>query len=162
MFNKILLLLAATSAMAGCSSPKPTVVRVAGSFTAITLPVFSDQWMDGNVQLATKNKQGCGAFSKNMLPTTYDKDLSIDIEGNRDIFFHIARADAHIACDKVGMFYATKGNEYSLNLVTKNKQCEISLIEKTPGGIKNKIQTYSAYASVDDGIKVCENKSKLY
>jgi len=97
--------------------------------------------MDGWQCTAGNKKQtGLRCIFENVLPATYDKDLSIDIEGNRDIFFHIARADAHIACDKVGMFYATKGNEYSLNLVTKNKQCEISLIEKTPSGIKNKIQ----------------------
>lgn len=162
MFNKILFLLAATVAMAGCSSPTAPVVREAGSFTSITIPVFSDQWVAGKVQVATKNKNGCGAFSNNILPAVYDKDFTSDIEGNRDIFFHISRTDAQIECNKVGMFYATKGNEYSLNLVTKNKQCEISLIEKTPGGTKYKMQTYPAHVSMVDGIKVCENKDRLY
>lgn len=162
MFYKILILLAATIVMAGCSSTKTPVVRKPGSFTSITIPVFSDQWVNGNVQLATKNKNGCGAFSNNILPATSDKDFTSDIEGNQDIFFHISRSDAQIECNKIGMFYATKGNEYSLNLVTKNKQCEISLIEKTPGGTKNKIQTYPAHASMVDGIKVCENKDRLY
>lgn len=161
MFSKTLFLLTAAFVMAGCVSTDTPAVRDS-ALASITIPVFSEQWVDGNVQLATKNKQGCGAFSKNMLPAAYDKDFSIDIEGDRDIFFHISRTDAHIECDKVGMFYATKGNEYSLNLVTKDKQCEILLIEKTPDGVKNKIQTYSAFASIDDGIKVCGNKNKLY
>ena len=162
MFRNILILLAAAIAMAGCSSTKAPVVRKLGSFTSITFPVVSDLWADGNVQLAAKNKNGCGEFSKNILPATSDKDLTLDIEGNRDIFFHISRADAQVECNKIGIFYVTKGNVYTLNLETKNKQCEISLIEKTPGGAKNKISTYPAHASMVDGIKVCENKDILY
>lgn len=164
MFNRTLYLLAAAIVLTGCSSTKTpaAVERKAGSFTSITIPVFSDQWVGGNVQLATKDKNGCGAFSNNILPATSDKDLTSDIEGNRDIFFHISRADGQLECNEVGMFYAASGNEYTLNIVTKNKQCEISLIEKTPGGIQNKIQTYPAYASIVDGIKVCTNKDRLY
>jgi len=162
MFNKTLYLLTATIVMAGCSSPATPVVRKAGSFTSITIPVFSDQWADGKVQLATKTKRDCGAFAKNILPATFDKDFTSDIEGDRDMFFHISRADGQLVCNEVGIFYAKAGNEYTLNLVTKNKQCEISLMEKTPGGTQNKIQTYPAYASIVDGIKVCTNKDRLY
>jgi hypothetical protein len=164
MFNKTLYLLTATIVMAGCSSSNTSapVVRKAGSFTSITIPVFSDQWVDGKVQLATKTKRDCGAFAKNILPATYDKDFTSDIEGDRDMFFHFSRADGQLVCDEVGIFYAKAGNEYTLNLVTKNKQCEISLIEKTPAGNQNKIQTYQAYLSIVDGIKVCTNKDRLY
>ena len=162
MFSKVLILLAAVIAMAGCSSTNTPVARKAGSFTSITFPVFSDLWVDGNVQLAAKNKNGCGEFSKNILPAASDKDFTLDLEGNRDIFFHISRADAQIECNKIGTFYVTKGNIYTLNLETKNKQCEISLMEKTPNGTKNKINTYPAHASRVDGIKVCENKDRLY
>jgi hypothetical protein len=162
MFNKILFLLAAAVVMAGCSSTPPPVVRKPGSYTAITFPVVSDLWVDGNVQLATKNKNGCGEFSKNILPATPDKDFTLDIEGNRDIFFHISRADAQVECNKIATFYVTKGSVYTLNLETKNRQCEISLIEKTPGGAQNKTKTYPAHASMVDGIKVCENKDRLY
>jgi hypothetical protein len=161
MFNKILLLLASAIVMAGCSSTSAPV-RKPGSFTAITFPVVSDLWLDGKAQLTTRDNKGCGEFANNLLPPTPSKDVSVDIEGNRDIFFHVSRADAQIECNKVGTFYATKGNEYLLNLETKNRQCEISLIEITPKGAKNKIKTYPAFASQVNGIKVCENKDRLY
>ncbi len=160
MLNKILILIATTITMAGCSFGP--AVRPAGTFTSLTVPVNSDIWADGNVQLATKDKRGCGELSKNMITGLVDKDLDIDIEGNRDIFFHLSRADAQVECNKFGIFYATKGNQYTLNLETKNKQCEISMIEKTPSGKQSKINTYQAFVSIEDSAKVCTDKRKLY
>lgn len=161
MLNKILFLLAAAIVMAGCSSTAH-VERTPGTFTALTIPVVSDLWVNGVLQLSKKNKKGCGEFSKNMLPATSDQDFTVDMEANQDTFFHISRADAQVECNKYGIFYVTKGNQYILNLETKNKQCEISLIEKTPNGAQSKIKTYPVYVSTVDGIKVCENKDKLY
>ena len=163
MLNKSLIILAATITLVGCSSTKaPPVVLKPGSYTALTIPVFTDLWANGVAQFATKNKNGCGEFSGNVLPASPDQDFNLDIEGDRDIFFHISRADAQVACNKYGIFYATKGNEYILNLDTKNQQCEISLIEKTPKGTQSKINTYPAHESKVDGIKVCQNKDRLY
>lgn len=162
MFNKILILLAAAIAMVGCSSTKTPVARKPGSFTAITFPVVSDRWENGNVQLATNNRNGCGEFSNNVLPATADKDFSLDIEGDRDIFFHVSTTVGNISCNEFGLFFATKGNEYTLSLKTRDQRCVVSLIEKTPRGAQNKINTYPAYASTVDGIKVCMSKDKLY
>jgi len=160
MINKFLI--AATVAVAGCSTPDAPVVRVPGTFTSLSVPIISDQWLAGKIQLAIKNKKGCGEFSNDLLPPTSENDFTMDIEGNQDFFFHIARFDAQIECNKTGIFYAGRGNQYVLNLDLKNKQCEISLIEKKPDGNTYKIKTYPAHASVVDGIKVCENKNKLY
>jgi hypothetical protein len=162
MFNKTLISLAAALAMAACSTPEPPIVQRPASLTTITIPVFPAQWVDVNLRLATKAKRGCGAFAGNVLPAVYDRDFTLEIEGNRDIFFHISRTEPKFECNKVGMFYATRGNEYTLNLVTKDNQCEISLIEKTPDGASKSINTYPAHASMVDGIKVCENKDNLY
>ena len=162
MINKLLFLFAATIILAGCSSTVAPVARKPGTFTAITFPVFSELWVDGVVQVGIKDKKGCGVFSDNYLLTVHDTDFSVDIDGNQDIFFHLSRADAQIECNKIGTFYATKGNTYTLNLETKNRQCEISLLETKPSGIQNKIKTYPSYVSIVDTNKVCENKDKLY
>jgi len=162
MYNKILILFTVTT-LAGCASTPPkAVVRVPGTYTALVLPVVTDKWAGGVVQLASKDKYGCGRFSANAFPNPAVEDFSVDIEGNRDIFFRIARTDAFAECSKVGMFYATKGNTYTARFEIKNNQCEFSLSEKTPGGAQNKISTYAPYVSNVDGIKVCENKEKLY
>ena len=162
MINKLLILLASTFVFVGCSTTDTPVVRQPGTFTAITFPVFSELWVDGVVQMAIKNKNGCGVFSPNYLLTVHDTDFSVDIEGNQDIFFHVSRADAQIECNKIGTFYATKGNVYTLNLETKNKQCEISLLETKPNSVATKIKTYPSHVSIVDTTKVCENKDKLY
>jgi hypothetical protein len=162
MSNKVFTVLLAAIVVAGCSSAPPPVVRKPGSFTSITFPVMTDLWADGKVQLATKNKNGCGELSDNIIPATFESDLAFEIEGNRDFFFRVARTDAQGVCDKVGIFYAAKGNEYTFNLSTKNNQCEISLTEKTPNGIQKAIKSYPAHVSAVDGKKVCENKDRLY
>ncbi len=162
MFRKILVLLASVAVAACSSNTPPTVVRVPGSYTALNLPVLEDKWEGGIVQLATKDKKGCGQFAANILPSPIDDDYIVDIEANRDIFFHIARTAAQTECNKIGLFYATKGNEYIVKFEVKNKQCEFSLLEKTPDGAQHKISTYPAYVSNVDGIKVCENKNNLY
>jgi len=167
MFSRILLVVAVTVVMLGCTGMGSSVERKPGTFTSVTFPVISDLWVDGTVQLATKNKNGCGNFSKNMLPHNEESDLNVDLEnvdleGSQDIFFHISRADAQVECNKFGIFYANKGNEYFLNLETKNKQCEISLTEKTPNGKQARIKTFPVHVSMVDGIKVCQSKDKLY
>ena len=164
MFNMIFILLAATIAISGCSSntaPIP-VERVPGTYTAINLPALSDQWGNGVLQLAPKNKNGCGQFLANILPSPVDDDYFVEIEGNRDTFFHVSRTGAQSECNLFGMFYATKGNEYIIKFEIKNKQCEFSLLEKTPRGSQSRISTYPSYVSAVDGIKVCESKEKLY
>lgn len=163
MLHKIHVLALITLAMAGCSTPAPpVVVREAGTFTAITFPIISDQWDAGNVRLAVKDKKGCGVFAGDVLPETATTDFTGDIDGNQDIFFDMTRTDGKLTCNKVGTFYSTKGNEYTLNLVTSNNQCEVSLTEKTPNGVARKIKTYPSYVSAVNGNKVCENKDKLY
>jgi hypothetical protein len=164
MFSKLFTLLAVTLALLGCSSTQeaPVVQRTSGSFTSLTFPVVSDQWENGKVQLATNNKRGCGEFSNNILPAIFENDFTLDIEGGQDIFFHISRSEQNLECKEVGFFYATQGNAYTLSLNIKNQQCVISLTEKTPDGALNKINTYPAYASRVDGIKVCRNKDLLY
>lgn len=162
MFSKIYILLATVITIAGCSNPTPPVVRPPGSYTAINLPALSEKWMGGIVQLVPKNKNGCAQFSSNILPATIEDDYTVDIEGNRDIFFHISRADTQTQCNIYGMFYSTKGNEYTVKFEIKNKQCDFAITEKKPNGTQNKLSTYPAYVSIVDGIKVCENKDKLY
>lgn len=162
MIRTIFILFAAAIVMSACSGTKQAIVREPGTYTAVTVPVLSDLWLDGSVQLATKAKRGCGQLSKNLLPAAADQDVTLDIEGNRDIFFQASRADAQTKCKKAGMFYATRGNVYTLKLETKNNQCEVSLLEKTPRGAQNKINTYPVFVSPVDGIKVCENKENLY
>lgn len=148
----------------GCATPPPPteVVRDPGTFTAITFPIISDQWDAGKVRLAVKGKHGCGVLAGDILPATATSDFSGDIDGNQDIFFDMTRTDGTRTCNKVGTFYATKGNVYTLNLVTRNNQCEISLTEKTPKGAERKIKTYPSYVSAANGSKICENKDKLY
>jgi hypothetical protein len=164
MFNKLFMLSAVAIAMAGCASTKetPVVQRNPGSFTSLTFPVFSDKWENGKVQMATNNKRGCGEFANNILPATFEKDFTLDIEGGRDLFFHISRTEHNLVCNEVGLFYATKGNEYTLSLNITNQQCVVSLLEKTPSGRQNKINTYPAYTSAVGGAKVCINKDSLY
>jgi len=163
MQNKIFILPLFILALAGCTtSAPPAVVREAGTFTAITFPIISDQWDAGKVRLAVKDKKGCGVLGADVLPETATADFTGDIDGNQDIFFDITRTDGKRTCNRVGTFYATKGNEYSLNVVTSNNQCEVSLSEKTPKGVERKIKTYPSYVSPVNNTKVCENKDKLY
>lgn len=164
MFNKLFMVSAVTIAITGCSSTKETPVaqRKPGSFTTLTFPVVSDRWENGKVQLATKDPRGCGQFSSNVLPATFEKDVTLDIEGGRDIFFHVSRSEKNLVCNEVGLFYATKGNEYTVSLSMKNQQCVVSLMEKTPSGAQNKINTYPAYTAAVGGTKVCINKDWLY
>lgn len=163
MFSKTLFLLTAAFVMAGCVSNDTSDAALRDSALAsITIPVFSDQWAGGSLQLATKTTQGCGEFSANILPPTSDRDVTSNIEGDRDIFFHISRTDGELGCDEVKMFYATAGNQYTLNLAIINKQCEITLMEKAPDGTQNKIKTFESFASKVDGVKVCENRDNLY
>lgn len=165
MLRKILVLLATAVAIAGCSSstppPPPAVGRTPGS-TTLLLPALADKWASGTVQLATKDARGCGRFSANVLPTPIDDDYILEIDGNHDIFFHIARADAQNECSKYGIFYATKDNEYAVKVDIQDRQCKFTLTEKAPGGVANNITTYPAFVSNVDANKVCENKDKLY
>lgn len=164
MFNKILILFVTAMTIAACSSqtPPPAAESKPASYTSLYLPVLADQWAGGIVQLATKEKNGCGQFAANILPDPVDDDYIVEIAGNRDIFFHIARADAQTQCNRVGMFYAVKGNEYLIKFEIKNNRCEFSMLEKTPGGEQRIINTYPAHVSNVDGIKVCANKDNLY
>lgn len=152
-----------TVALVACASTpvKPTsVTTVVG--TSITFPLVTDNWEEGTAQLATKDAKGCGVLSKDIFPASGDSDFSVEIEGNRDIFFHLTRSNSTNKCDFVRFFYATQGNEYLLNVDIKNQSCKISLIEKTPNGEQNEMNTYPAYVSEVDSVKVCENKDKLY
>ena len=152
-------------AMAGCTTTPPqppVVVREAGTFTEITFPIISDQWDAGSVRLAVKDKRGCGVLTGDVLPETATTDFTGEVDGNQDIFFDISRTDGKITCNRVGTFYATKGNGYILNLVTSNNQCEVSLTETTPKGVERKIKTYPSYVSAVNAGKVCDNKDKLY
>jgi hypothetical protein len=128
----------------------------------MNIPALSEQWISGSVQLAPKNKNGCGLFPGNILPDTIEDDYLVDIEANRDIFFKLSRITTQSECHYSGFFYASKGHEYSVKFEMKGKQCEFSLTEKTPTGILKKINTYPSYLSIVDGKKVCENKDRLY
>jgi hypothetical protein len=163
MLRNLVSFLALTIIVSGCSSPAPeSVTREPGSYTELTVTAFSDLWLDGVVQLAPKDKRGCGEFSKNLLTPPLSKDFNTDVDGNRDVFFHINRSDSRTSCDRVGIFYAIKGNSYTLKLVPNNNQCEISLIEQNPNGIQKTINTYPAHKSIVNGKTVCLNKDKLY
>ncbi|HEY6095287.1 MAG TPA: hypothetical protein VIU93_10090 [Gallionellaceae bacterium] len=162
MFRKIFVLSLIALTVAGCAGTKAPVARKPGSFTSLTFPVSSDQWRNGQAQLAINNKRGCGEFAGNILPATADKDFTLDIEGGRDIFFHVSREGDNISCNEFGLFYAAKGNEYTLSLKMENQQCVVSMVEKTPSGAQNRIKTYPAYASTVDTRKVCLSKDMLY
>ena len=164
MNRSIFLLLATIFTITGCSSPTPPAPeeRPSGSFTAINIPALSELWVSGSVQLSTKNKRGCGQFPGNILPSTIDDDYLVDIDANSDIFLNISRTDEKSTCNFLGLFYASKGNEYIVKFEVKGKQCEFTLTEKTPTGTQRKISTYPSYISVIDGQKVCDNKDKLY
>ena len=164
MLGKLLTHLTAILFIAGCASntPPPPATRIPGTYTAVNLPVLAERWVDGVVQLASKEKNGCSKFPKNILPYPIEDDYTVDIEGNRDIFFHLSRADGEVDCNKYGMFYATKGNEYTFTFQVKNTQCVFTLTEKLPSGMQKKIPSYPAHVSSVDGVKVCENKDKLY
>lgn len=163
MVRNLISFLAITILVGGCSSPSPLpVTRAPGSYTELTVTAFTELWLDGVVQLATKDKRGCGEFSKNLLTPPITKDFTSDIEGNSDIFFHLSRSDTRSNCDKVGVFYAVKGNTYTLKLESENNQCDLTLIERNPRGIQKSINTYPAHKSIANGTTVCLNKDKLY
>jgi hypothetical protein len=164
MFNNLLVLLTVAVAMAACANThdgEKSSANVAAA-NGITFPLLSDNWLEGTVQLAVKNSRGCGKFANDIFPHAVDKDFTVAIESNNDIFFHISRSDTVKQCEFVGMFYATKGNEYYLNVDMKVENCKITLLEKSPKDEKRKINTFPAYLSQVDGVTVCENKSKLY
>lgn len=151
------------ASVAGCGNAavKAPTGPAPGSVAMITLPVSSAKWQSGIVQLAISSKHGCGEFSKNVLPDTYDKDVTLPIEGDRDIFFHILRSEVQNDCNIFGMFYGSKGKEYILNVEKNGDLCEISLIEKSPVGKGRQINTYPSHASKINGVKVCTSKEKL-
>jgi hypothetical protein len=162
MIRNILIFFSAAIILAGCASSKDKADRVDYSTAAkLTIPVFSSQWENGYMQIATKDKKGCGEFGKNVLPDVYDKDFSLPVEQGKDIFVHVTRAYGINSCDSVEMFYATRGNEYIFNIENVNQKCVVSLFEIAPGVAKRKINTYPAHVSKIDGVKVCQSKSQL-
>lgn len=161
MTNKFPILLLATLFIAGCSSTPEPKKRTPGS-AALSLPALSDKWTKGIVQLATKDARGCGRFAANVLPNPVKDDYIFEIDGNKDIFFHIARSEAQGECNMYGMFYANKDSDYIVKFEIKNQKCEFLLTEKSPKGIQFKTSTYTPYVSNVDGTKVCEDKSRLY
>ena len=162
MFKKILILLIAAIALGGCASSNDKADRVDYSAAAkLTIPVFTSQWENGYMQIATKDKKGCGVFGKNVLPDVYNKDFSMAVEQNKDVFVHVTRAYGINSCDSVEMFYASKGYEYILNIENVNQNCVVSLYEIAPGTAKRKINTYPAHVSKVDGVKVCQSKDRL-
>ena len=165
MHYKNLILLTTIVNIAACASnntPTAPEERRPGSYTAVFLPVMADKWNGGIVQLAVKDKNGCGHLENNILPNLIDDDYIVDIEGDRDIFFHISQSNAQTACTKNGMFFAIRGNTYTFKFEIKNNQCEFSLLEKSPNGVQNTINSYPSHVSKVDGVRVCENKYKLY
>ena len=164
MISKKFFFVAVSFVMAGCANtyiePIPPVVIKAA--TSITFPLVTDNWEEGTVQLAIKDKKGCGEFSQDILPPSGNQDFNFGIEGNNDVFFHLTRSDSLNKCEYVGMFYATLGKEYILNIDMKDQTCHISLIELTLNGQQRKMNTYPAHTSQIDGVKVCENKKNLY
>lgn len=159
MLKNMFILIAIFFSISGCT--KTVVAPTFNPNTKLIIPVSSDKWELGTLQLAVRNKNGCGEFSKNMLPNVFDKDLVFALEEGKDMFFHIARSDARNQCSYYGIFYAVKGNEYLLNIKAVDQTCDVSLIETSKNGVKNKIKTYPTHASPIDGIKVCENKDRL-
>lgn len=162
MIKKILMFLSVVLALVGCASSNDKAGRVDYSAAGkLTIPVFTSQWENGYMQIATKDKKGCGVFGKNVLPDVYDKDFSMAVEQNKDIFVHVTRAYGINSCDSAEMFYATKGYEYILNIENVNQNCVVSLYEIAPGAAKRKINTYPAHVSKVDGVKVCQSKDRL-
>ena len=162
MIKNKLICLATVTALAGCASTSDQAAHVDYSAVAkLTIPVFTSQWENGNVQIATKNKRGCGEFGNNILPNAYDKDFTLPIESGKDIFIHITRSYGINSCDSVEMFYATKGNEYIFNIENVNQNCVVTLYEIAPGIAKRKINTYPVHVSKTDGVKVCQSKGSL-
>ena len=162
MFKKLLIFVIAASALGGCASSNDKAGRVDYSAAAkLTIPVFTSQWENGYMQIATKDKKGCGEFGKNVLPDIYDKDFSMPVEQGKDIFVHVTRAYGINSCDSVEMFYATRGYEYIFNIENVNQNCVVSLYEIAPGLAKRKISSYPAHVSKVDGVKVCQSKDRL-
>ena len=162
MFKKLLIFVIAASALGGCASSNDKAGRVDYSAAAkLTIPVFTSQWENGYMQIATKDKKGCGEFGKNVLPDIYDKDFSMPVEQGKDIFVHVTRAYGINSCDSVEMFYATRGYEYIFNIENANQNCVVSLYEIAPGLAKRKITSYPAHVSKVDGLKVCQSKDRL-
>jgi len=165
MRNKFLIILLAALSIAGCSSnepPPPAAQTKTPGSTALYVQAQAEKWSSGILQLATKDAKGCGQFAASVLPNLIDDDYIVEIEGDHDIFFHIARTETANECNFFGMFYANKGSDYTVKLEIKNQQCEFSLKEKLPSGVQIKTSTYPAYVSNVDDTKVCQNKSKLY
>ena len=162
MFKNSLVVLIIVLFMAGCASKKPHIEPRNPLATILTIPVQSDKWDHGMLRLSKKNSRGCGDFEKNVLPNSFDKDFSMGLDGGEDVIFHIVRSDTEKSCENIGIFYAGKGNDYILNLESKEDACIVSLIEKKQNGMQRKINTYPAHISRVDGVKVCANKDRLY
>lgn len=162
MFKKLLMFFIAVIALGGCASSNDKAARVDYSAVAkLTIPVFSSQWENGHMEIATKDKKGCGVLGKNVLPDVYDKDFSMPVEQGKDIFVHVTRAYGINSCNSVEMFYATKGNEYIFNIENVNQNCIVTLFEIAPGSTKRKINTYPVHVSKTDSTRVCQSKDRL-
>jgi len=162
MIKNLLMFFVAAITLGGCASSNDKADRVDYSAAGkLTIPVFTSQWENGYMQIATKDKRGCGVFGANVLPDVYDKDFSMPVEQNKDVFVHVTRAYGIGSCDSVEMFYANKGNEYIFNIENINQSCVVSLYEVAPGAAKRKINSYPAHVSKVDSAKVCQSKDRL-
>jgi len=162
MISNKVILMATVLVMAGCASSSDKAVKVDYSAAAkLTIPVFTSKWENGFVQVAAKDKKGCGEFGKNVLTGSYDKDISLPLEPEKDVFIHVSRAYGISSCESDEMFYASRGNEYIVNIELAGQTCAVSVFEIAPGVAKRKINTYLAYVSPVNAAKVCQNKDKF-
>ncbi len=160
MFKRSMIVIAAAFAVTGCAAPY--VAPTSGPTAKLTVLTATDKWdmkSVANVTVAPKTTaDGCGKFAQNMDLTSFDKeDFALTIAADNDIFFNIQRPYGGIYCKGTGMFHATSGKEYLLNIRFDNGYCYAALTEKTQAGAVIPVKISRAYASSWDGIEVCPN-----
>ncbi len=165
MKNKLLALTLTSLCLTGCvSTYKQPITKNTAS---ITVPAFKKEWKffggfsGGDVLIASKKDDGCGELEKISSDKIGEKDITVKIPANQDIFILVGQHFGNTFCHVEGMFTPETGKNYSVVFSYVADMCGAMILETDNNSKSKAVKLSKAYPSRWDGIKICSLKEKL-
>lgn len=161
MVNKILTALVICGFVSGCASLyKPPA---SGPTATLTVPNYNTFFgvIRGQVRIASKGQDGCGQLARIATDEIGKAEITVKIPADQDQFVSIYYTVGLETCTLALAFSPGQGKDYAMSYNIDRRMCHFEITENGKKAEPQTVNLTRAYASLWDGIKICDSREKL-